>query len=304
MVDFGQVRREHVIEALHEYDEVGREAFLEHYGFGPAREYVLVHNGSDYDSKAIVGVAYGYATGTTLASSEFSGGKDGAAAVLRGLGFEVDGPDLPPLRYTNATTVGQEHARATWALAARERLVETARVYHAAITQEELADFVQRRSLIRTSQRHQLWVGDVLARVAAECAGRREPLLSALCVDGRGHLGPGYAVAVELHRGETVTDPDQHAAAERLECYRHFGAVLPEGGGVPALPPQLTAPKPARPRTSTPKAAKPPAEPKPLRAAKPQSKEATVAAASAKPLTTCPVHFTVLPASGVCDLCD
>jgi hypothetical protein len=42
-----------------------------------------------YDSKAILGVAYGYATGRPLSPQDFSGGVYGAAGVLRGLGFEI-----------------------------------------------------------------------------------------------------------------------------------------------------------------------------------------------------------------------
>ena len=38
----------------------GRHAFLARYGFGPAKEWVLVHGGKRYDSKAIVGAAHGF----------------------------------------------------------------------------------------------------------------------------------------------------------------------------------------------------------------------------------------------------
>jgi hypothetical protein len=34
-----------VLRALAEFDEIGREAFLAKYGFGPARTYFLVHEG-------------------------------------------------------------------------------------------------------------------------------------------------------------------------------------------------------------------------------------------------------------------
>jgi 5-methylcytosine-specific restriction enzyme A len=65
-----------VIEAVNEYDRLGQDEFLREYGFHPAREYVLVHSGKSYDSKAIVGVAHGYLPGQKpLASTEFSGGE-------------------------------------------------------------------------------------------------------------------------------------------------------------------------------------------------------------------------------------
>ena len=52
--------RQSVLQAMEEFDRLGREEFLRKYGFGPAREYVLVHEGKQYDSKAIVGAAHGY----------------------------------------------------------------------------------------------------------------------------------------------------------------------------------------------------------------------------------------------------
>jgi len=49
----------------------------------------LIYGGRSYDSKAILGVAYKFATGLPLGSGDFSGGIHGAASVLRKLGFEV-----------------------------------------------------------------------------------------------------------------------------------------------------------------------------------------------------------------------
>ena len=54
-----------------------------------AWSFLLVHAARDYDSKAILGVAYGHATGTPLGPRQFSGGTAGAAGVLRRLGFTV-----------------------------------------------------------------------------------------------------------------------------------------------------------------------------------------------------------------------
>ena len=94
--DFDAVTHDHVLAALEEYDERGADVFLNRYGFGKARDYVLWHDGKSYDSKAILGVAHKYATGAAAARSEFSGGKDGAAKILRGLGFAVTfADDLP-----------------------------------------------------------------------------------------------------------------------------------------------------------------------------------------------------------------
>lgn len=79
--------------AIAEYDRVGRTYFLEKYGFGKSREYMLRDNvtGLLYDSKAIVGAAYGYAFPERgpLQASEFSGGGATVESLLAGLGFEV-----------------------------------------------------------------------------------------------------------------------------------------------------------------------------------------------------------------------
>jgi hypothetical protein len=88
-VYWSRVTRADVVRAIEEYDRLGQDQFLAEHGFGRARTYLLIHNGRSYDSKAILGVAYGYATGVPLASHEFSGGVHGAAGVLRKLGFEV-----------------------------------------------------------------------------------------------------------------------------------------------------------------------------------------------------------------------
>jgi hypothetical protein len=61
------------------------------------RAYLLIVDEKSYDSKAILGVAYRFATARPLGAEEFSGGAQGAAAVLRSLGFEVRNVrDRPP----------------------------------------------------------------------------------------------------------------------------------------------------------------------------------------------------------------
>lgn len=81
-----------VLRAIEECDHLGRDAFLHHYGFGAARRYVLLHEGRQYDSKAIVGVAHAFLPGRQpLTSTELSGGQhQGSAAwLLRQLGFHI-----------------------------------------------------------------------------------------------------------------------------------------------------------------------------------------------------------------------
>lgn len=79
--------------ALGEFDRIGRDAFLEKYGFGGAKEYFLVTEEGHYDSKAIFGVAYRNQHGVLLAPDDFSGGASGAARGLADLGYTVEGLD-------------------------------------------------------------------------------------------------------------------------------------------------------------------------------------------------------------------
>jgi len=79
-----------VLAAMAEYDQAGRDAFLARHGFGRALAYFLVHAGRDYDSKAIMGVAHGYAVGRVLRSEDFTGGEQAVARGLRRLGFTVE----------------------------------------------------------------------------------------------------------------------------------------------------------------------------------------------------------------------
>ncbi|MFB8209511.1 HNH endonuclease [Streptomyces sp. NPDC056010] len=85
----GAITRESVLKVLAEHEELGREAFLAKYGFGEARSYVLVHDGQEYDSKAVAGVAHKWDQGRALTRDEFSGGKDHAVAWLKWVGFQV-----------------------------------------------------------------------------------------------------------------------------------------------------------------------------------------------------------------------
>jgi hypothetical protein len=84
-----RVARADVVRAMEEYDWLGQERFLTEHGFGRATAYLLIYRQRSYDSKAILGVAYEFATGLRIGPYDFSGGMYGAARVLRKLGFEV-----------------------------------------------------------------------------------------------------------------------------------------------------------------------------------------------------------------------
>lgn len=163
-----------------------------------------------------------------------------------------------------------------WTTAAREILVETAAHYHSVITQKDLASEVMARSGVHTKRQRHYWLGEVLTQVAVDCAARDEPLLSSLCVNAQGSVGAGYEAVVVAARGSLDSEADDHAAHERLECHRHFGAEMPANGGVRALTERLSASR---------------------------SRERKVAAAERKP-DLCPKCHTAVPSTGVCDYCD
>ena len=89
---FSSVTRQHVLQAIGEYDARGGEEFLDVYGFTPTHGHTLVHEGRTYDSKAVLGVAHRFATGRLATSEDFHGGMAGAVAILRKRGFEVSEP--------------------------------------------------------------------------------------------------------------------------------------------------------------------------------------------------------------------
>lgn len=92
MATFSAVTRTHILQAIAEFDDRGRENFLGLYGFAPTREYPIIHEDQEYDSKAILAVAHRYATGRAAIPEEFSGGIEGAVLILRKRGFEVLDP--------------------------------------------------------------------------------------------------------------------------------------------------------------------------------------------------------------------
>lgn len=159
-----------------------------------------------------------------------------------------------------------------WCDASLPVLTDTARVYNAVITYTELAEHVQDRVGVRTKMLLPNWIGQVLEHVAAKCHRDGELQLTALCVHQDGTVGAGYAGAVGRYGGGLPADPELHAAAVRLECYRKYAPDVPLDGGVPRLTPQEQARRKA--------AALPPQD------------------------RFCPVHRTALPRSGQCDDCD
>lgn len=87
--------RQAVLDAIAEFDRLGRDAFLAKHGFGRSRTYFVIHDNRQYDSKAIAGAAHGfqYADQGPLQAADFSGGERTVANRLRELGFVVSGEE-------------------------------------------------------------------------------------------------------------------------------------------------------------------------------------------------------------------
>ena len=83
--------RQAVLEAITEFEQIGREAFLSKYGFGKSRSYFIVHDGTRYDSKAVAGAAYGFEHPSEgpLTPDQFSGGEQTVARRMKQLGFNI-----------------------------------------------------------------------------------------------------------------------------------------------------------------------------------------------------------------------
>lgn len=86
---FDLTERAAVLEAMRRCDALGRDEFLRVHQYGPARSYFVLHEGREYDSKAIAGVAYGLQHGVQVTPDQFSGGHETVARALERLGFEV-----------------------------------------------------------------------------------------------------------------------------------------------------------------------------------------------------------------------
>lgn len=96
---------EAVLAAIEECNQLGREAFLAKYGYGRSRRYLLRHEGTEYDIKAIVGVAFGkqFPERGPLGNSDLTSGLRTTVPKLRELGFEVveqNGPSIGDALHT------------------------------------------------------------------------------------------------------------------------------------------------------------------------------------------------------------
>jgi hypothetical protein len=87
--NWSQVSRPDVIAAMAECDRLGPREFLSRYRFGRAKASTVWHDGHEYDSKALLGVALLHATGQPATKDDFRDGEGAATRLLAGMGFDV-----------------------------------------------------------------------------------------------------------------------------------------------------------------------------------------------------------------------
>jgi predicted restriction endonuclease len=105
------------MKAIAEFDRLTRDRFLAKYHFRPATTYFLSRNGELYDAKAIVGAAYGFATGRrALEWDDFGSHEVTTKRWLEALGFPIvtrrsNGSERPA-RASEHLRVGDIYTRA------------------------------------------------------------------------------------------------------------------------------------------------------------------------------------------------
>ncbi|MFE6615207.1 YDG/SRA domain-containing protein [Amycolatopsis sp. NPDC057786] len=82
------ISREAVLAAIAEHDDVGAERFRYLHGVTRASRYVVMHEGADYDAKALVVSAHRSAVGAELSVADFGAAEEKLIACVGRLGFE------------------------------------------------------------------------------------------------------------------------------------------------------------------------------------------------------------------------
>ncbi|WP_406308584.1 HNH endonuclease [Streptomyces sp. NBC_00121] len=227
-----------ILQAIAEHDRLGPAAFRDIYHYRAAATYLLVHEGKQYDSKAIAGVAHKYDFGTPLKPSELSGGLKHAVAWLKREGFTVVEPpktfqrrvgDVRPAR----RPVGPALHRPILLLWAIGQAVAGApRMQSWSTTRDAVAPLIEKYGQVSDGvdgARYPFWalVGDELWAVepgqelTLTSRGRRPTLESLNQVDPSGGLLEDDYVLLQSH-------PDAAAAAAAGLLLRYFHP-LPTG---------------------------------------------------------------------------
>lgn len=81
--------RDAILDAVDEYEDLGRDDFLSKYGFTPQLDVVLEYVGQKYDGVAVVAAGHGFQTGTPLDSGDLVNRENEVAERLAKLKFRV-----------------------------------------------------------------------------------------------------------------------------------------------------------------------------------------------------------------------
>ncbi|MEU3353810.1 HNH endonuclease [Streptomyces sp. NPDC037389] len=200
-----EITRAGILQAITEHDQLGRETFLETYGFRAAASYLLVYEGREYDSKAIAGVAHLYDFGEALKPSQFSGGLKHAVAWLRREGFTVVEPpktflrrvgEVRPARRAGGTSV---HRPALLLRAIGQAAAGAPRMQLWSTTRDAMAPLLEKYTQVEDGKdgvlypfwalvNDSLWTVDSVQELALTSRGRRPTLESLNRVDPSGGL--------------------------------------------------------------------------------------------------------------------
>ncbi|MET8958150.1 HNH endonuclease signature motif containing protein [Streptomyces sp. NPDC004074] len=200
-----EITRAGILRALAECDQLGQEAFRDAYGYRAAASYLLIHEGRQYDSKAIAGVAHLYDFGRALKPSELSGGLDHAVAWLRREGFTVVTPpktfqrrvgDVRPARRTAGPSLHRP-VLLLWAIG--QALAGAPRMQSWSATRDAVAPLMEKYAQIEDGvdgarypfwalARDDLWTVEPTHELSLTSRGRRPTLESLNQVDPPGGL--------------------------------------------------------------------------------------------------------------------
>lgn len=167
-------------------------------------------------------------------------------------------------------------AMAAWTDAVVPELQKVASHYGASITYSDLAEAIQARTGYRTRTQLANWIGKVLEVVVRRTMTEALPPLTSLVVHkDSGGVGDGYYN--REHPQHTIVDEAQlqlTAAEDRLKCYRHYCATVPDDAA-----PQMTQMFLSK-------------------------RAARIVGGRKDPIdVVCPRCFIAVPLTGVCDTC-
>ncbi|WP_328399659.1 HNH endonuclease [Streptomyces sp. NBC_00390] len=227
-----EITRAGILRAIAEHDRLGQGAFRDAYGYRAAITYLLVHEGRQYDSKAIAGVAHLYDFGSALKPSQLSGGLKGAVAWLRREGFTVVEPpktfqrrvgDVRPAR-RGVRTALHRPVLLLWAIG--QALAGAPRMRPWSVTRDVVAPLMEKYAHVEDGVdstrypfwalvRDDLWTVGPTQELTLTSRGRRPTLESLNRVDPSGGLREHDYALLRSH-------PDAAAGAAAGLLLRYF----------------------------------------------------------------------------------